>query len=57
MSHCRYDQLCRRTVEEKEKISKEVFRVLEELINFKAAMENTISDLEQSVSSDQQEIK
>ena len=45
-----YDQLVSRVAEEKERIGNEIFRVLEELINFKTTVETTLGDLEQSYS-------
>lgn len=45
-----YDQLVSRVSEEKERIGNEIFRVLEELINFKTTVETTLGDLEQSYS-------
>ncbi len=41
-----YDQLVSRISEEKERIGNEIFRILEELINFKTNVETTLSDLE-----------
>jgi kinetochore protein NDC80 len=45
-----YDQLVCRVAEEKERIGNEIFRVLEELINFKTTVETTLGDLEQAYS-------
>lgn len=41
-----YDQLVSRVAEEKERIGNEIFRILEELINFKTYVETTLGDLE-----------
>lgn len=41
-----YDQLVSRVSEEKERIGNEIFRILEELINFKTHVETTLGDLE-----------
>lgn len=45
-----YDQLVSRISEEKERIGNEIFRILEELINFKTHIETTLGDLETAYS-------
>jgi kinetochore protein NDC80 len=45
-----YDQLVSRISEEKERIGNEIFRILEELINFKTHIETTLGDLENAYS-------
>lgn len=40
-----YDQTVSRTAEEKERVGKEIFRVLEELINFKTHVEGSLAEL------------
>ena len=41
----RYDQTLTRTAEEKELVGKEIFKVLEELINFKTFVETSLDDI------------
>lgn len=41
-----YDQTVTRVAEEKERIATEIFKILEELINFKSNVESTLSELE-----------
>ena len=41
-----YDQVVSRTAEEKERVGKEIFRVLEELINFKSHIESSLAELD-----------
>jgi SMC interacting uncharacterized protein involved in chromosome segregation len=41
-----YDQVISRTAEEKERVGKEIFRVLEELINFKTHIEGSLAELD-----------
>lgn len=41
-----YDQLVSRVSEEKERMGNDIFRILEELINFKTYVETTLGDLE-----------
>lgn len=41
-----YDQAVTKTAEEKERIGKEIFRVLEELINFKTYVETALYEFE-----------
>lgn len=41
-----YDQTVTRTAEEKERVGKEIFVVLERLINFKTFIETTLYDFE-----------
>lgn len=45
-----YDQLVSRVSEEKERIGNEIFRILEDLINFKTFVETTLGDLENAYS-------
>lgn len=45
-----YDQLVSRISEEKERVGNEIFRILEELINFKTHIETTLGDLENAYS-------
>jgi SMC interacting uncharacterized protein involved in chromosome segregation len=41
-----YDQTISRTAEEKERVGKEIFRILEELINFKTHVEGSLAELD-----------
>lgn len=41
-----YDQTVSRTAEEKERVGKEIFRILEELINFKTHIEGSLAELD-----------
>ena len=49
-----YDQLVRRVAEEKEAAAKQIFRVLNELIDIKAHVENSAKDFEQLLIKEQQ---
>lgn len=44
-----YDQTVSRTAEEKERTGKEIFRILEDLINFKSHVESSLADLDSAV--------
>lgn len=44
-----YDQTISRTAEDKERAGKEIFRILEDLINFKSHVESSLADLDSAV--------
>lgn len=41
-----YDQLCARISDEKDRIGREIFKILEELINFKTYVEVSLAELD-----------
>ena len=49
-----YDQVVGGVAGEKERIGNEVYRLLEELINFKTSVESTLADLEGAFAMEQQ---